>query len=80
MSKRAEEAALKEYPVHKGASEEWTTLHLIGTCSEYIKGYNQGEKDTINRACKWLRERTEGYDIIDENDVELFRKAMEEEL
>ena len=78
MSKRAEEAALKEFPMHKGASEEWKTAHLLGVCSDYIRGYNQAERDTIARACIWLRERVKEYDIIDESDVELFRKAMED--
>ena len=46
MSKRAEEAALKAYPTHKGASKQWIKLHLSGgDCAVFIKGYEQAEKD-----------------------------------
>ena len=43
---KAEEAALKAYPVHKGASKEWIKHHLSdGDCACFIKGYEQAEKD-----------------------------------
>lgn len=46
MSKRAKQAALKAYPPHKGASQEWIKLHLSGgDCACFIKGYEQAEKD-----------------------------------
>jgi hypothetical protein len=38
----------------------------------FIKGYEQAEKDVIERACEWL---SRNYDI----DLARFRKAMEEE-
>ena len=41
---RAEEAALKAYPVHDGASEQWKKAHL-SSLAEYIQGYEQAEKD-----------------------------------
>lgn len=44
MSKRAEEAALKAYPTHDGASEQWKKAHL-SNLAEYIQGYEQAEKD-----------------------------------
>lgn len=44
MSKRAKEAALKAYPPHKGASENWIKAHL-SSCVEFIQGYEQAEKD-----------------------------------
>ena len=61
MSKRAEEAALKTYPAHDGASKQWIKMHLSGTCADYIKGYEQAEKDTIERVVKWLEENGIGY-------------------
>ena len=46
MSKRAEEAALKAYPVHEGASPQWIKHHLSGgDCAVFIQGYEQAEKD-----------------------------------
>ena len=48
MSKRAEEAALKAYPVHEGASPQWIKHHLSGgDCAVFIQGYEQAEKDII---------------------------------
>ena len=44
MSK-AEERALERFPVHEGASKEWTEMHLKSVCTEYIEGYHQAEKD-----------------------------------
>ena len=38
---RAEQAALKAYPTHKGASKEWIKLHLSGgDCAVFIKIYS----------------------------------------
>ncbi len=49
MSKRAEEAALKAYPTHKGASKEWVKHYLSGgDCAVFIRGYEQAEKETIS--------------------------------
>jgi hypothetical protein len=44
MSK-AEERALERFPVHEGASKEWTEMYLKKVCAEYIEGYHQAEKD-----------------------------------
>lgn len=41
---RAEEAALKAYPAHDGASKQWKKAHL-SSLAEYIQGYEQAEKD-----------------------------------
>ena len=42
---KAEERALERFPVHEGASKEWTEMHLKSVCTEYIEGYHQAEKD-----------------------------------
>lgn len=61
MSKRAEEAALKEYPssyseVNRNAKR--IQSYKVDTHKPirqiYIKGYEQAEKDTIERACQLL--------------------------
>lgn len=45
---RAEKAALKAYPTHKGASKEWIKHYLLGgDCAVFIKGYEQAEKDLV---------------------------------
>ena len=95
MSKRAEEAALKTYPVHEGASPQWIKLHLSGgDCAVFIQGYEQAEKDL---ALTWEDIRTI-FSLLDEtarllwfqnkkfNDKELceetlrkFNKAKEDE-
>lgn len=49
MSKRAEEAALKAYPYDYPEREG------------YKKGYEQAEKDTIERAVAWLKDNAEKY-------------------
>lgn len=57
---RAEEAALKAYPAHDGASEQWKKAHLSGL-AVFIRGYKQAEKDLINRIRKqvktWMPEK-----------------------
>ena len=38
-----------------------------------------GKQETIDKACKWLREQMFGQEILlYEDDIEEFRKAMEE--
>lgn len=44
MSKKAEEAALREYPTYEGASPEWVKAHL-SSCTEFIKGYEIGARE-----------------------------------
>ena len=47
---RAEEAALKAYPKSTGVRE----LKGLSARPVYAAGYEQAEKDTIERACKWI--------------------------
>lgn len=81
MSKRAEEAGLKAYPV---VIEEHTERDLNKPKRlSYINGYEQAEKDTIERALDWLKARTNSYvGPIEEPFwtmfIEHFKKAMEE--
>lgn len=50
MSKRAEQKALEAYPAERGH------LHDRPFQREgFVKGYEQAEKDTIERVCKWLK-------------------------
>jgi len=82
MSKRAEEAALKEYPssyseVNRNAKR--IQSYKVDTHKPirqiYIKGYEQAEKDTIERAIKWLDSHAASYTGLSH----MFRKYMEEE-
>lgn len=70
MSKRAEEAALKVYPV-KDYNKEPNYIHTCDTkmLDEVYRdvfklGYKQAEKDTIERAIAWLKEHANDY-IVD---------------
>ena len=47
---RAEKAALKAYPKSEGIRE----LKGLSARPIFIQGYEQAEKETIERACKWL--------------------------
>lgn len=47
---RAGQAALKAYPKSYGIRE----LKGLSARPIFIQGYEQAEKDTIERACKWL--------------------------
>lgn len=67
---RAEEAALKAYPV-KDYNKEPNYIHycdskmLDEVYREVFKlGYEQAEKDTIERAIAWLKEKAKDY-IVD---------------
>lgn len=82
MSKRSEEAAMKAYPV---VIEEHTERDLNKPRRlSYINGYEQAEKDTIERACEWMEKNIrlphprKGTDECIVN-LNAFRKAMEEE-
>lgn len=79
MSKRAEEAALKAYPV-----EPFGPQNIIQEdCSRnaYYKGYEQAERDTIERACEWIGSLDDGDRIVDVNAfVSAFRNEMEEDI
>lgn len=66
MSKRSEEAALKAYP-KKEAWNKQATGHYdpnFPRRKAYMQGYEQAEKDTIERAISWLKEHTNDY-IVD---------------
>lgn len=68
MSKRAEQAALKEYPpsyskVNRNAKR--IQSYKVDTHKPirqiYIKGYEQAEKDTIERVVSWLIKNVDYY-------------------
>lgn len=93
MSKRAIDAAMKAYP------PTYTTVkrHAKRVQSELVdthkpvraifqQGYEQAEKDTIERAVMWLEKHADEYngsesafDHMEEEMITDFRKAMEEE-
>lgn len=73
MSKRAEQRALEAYPYNRAYTDN--DVEYDGNfCNRlpYIEGYEQAEKDTIERVCEWLSRH---YDI----DLVRFRKAILEE-
>lgn len=82
MSKRAEERARTFY-----SSENFDTLTLLELGRKcFSEGYEQAEKDTIERAVMWLEEHADEYngsesafDHMEEEMIIDFRKAMEEE-
>ena len=83
MSKRAEEAALKaNYPKccdnkrHCGLKK---CPSMCVKCGPFMQGYEQAEKDTIERAAAWLKDYVKYFELYDEKGVEEFKKAMEEE-
>ena len=91
MSKRAEEAALKAYPekiiehVEEPGFVVKRDLNRFDR-NVYIQGYEQAEKDTIERAVMWLERHADEYngsessfDHMEEEMITDFRKAMEEE-
>lgn len=75
MSKRAEEAALKAYPVfptnvNNDVWDDNKDARVI-----YQQGYEQAEKDTIERAKQWII-RQRGFSKMALQD---FQKFMEED-
>lgn len=82
---------MRAYPTHKGASKEWIKLHLSGgACAVFIQGYEQAEKDTVERIIRFLDKCNVAEEIIYfdfdahvkihfESLEMLIRKAMEEE-
>ena len=86
MSK-AEEKALKVYPILKGSG---ITTYSLNKRNELLReGYEQAEKDTIERACEWLFSHlpilVDYYDEdihtnADRSEfIKLFRTQMEEQ-
>ena len=90
MSKRAEDAALRAYPEKMGMFHE-ADIHYEADLNKaarikYIEGYNQAEKDTIEKAVMWLEKHADEYngsessfDHMEEEMITDFQKAMEEE-
>ena len=82
MNKRAEEMALKAYPIqdHRkifGFSLEYS--YILNRREAFQEGYEQAEKDTIERACKWIGSLDNGDRIADVKAlVNAFRNEMEE--
>lgn len=83
---RAEQAALKVYPKSEGIRE----LKGLSARPIFIQGYEQAEKETIKRACKWLFSHLpilvdyyfdEGiHEPVDRSEfIKSFRTQMEEE-
>lgn len=63
MSKKAEEAAITAYP-EKDALNKKATGHYDPNYPRrkaYQQGYEQAEKDTIERAVEWLKVHAEDY-------------------
>ena len=71
---RAEEAALKAYPVYMQPLVYQDLIEQFGGKTEidvntyprrqFQEGYEQGEKETIERAIAWLKENANKY-IVD---------------
>ena len=80
---RSEEAAMKAYPnVEQPVWDESYPKTLFVRHTErnaFIKGYEQAEKDTIERAVAWLKDYVKYFELYDEKGVKEFKKAMEEE-
>jgi hypothetical protein len=93
MSKRSEEAAMKTYPnIEQPVWDESYHKTLFVRHTErnaFIKGYEQAEKETIERACEWLFSHlpilVDYYDEdihtnADRSEfIKLFRTQMEEQ-
>lgn len=88
MSKRAEEAASIASYGWQSDKEGNLTLEMFPEPFRrgFVKGYEQAEKDTIERAVMWLEEHADEYnssesafDHMEEEMIIDFRKAMEEE-
>lgn len=83
MSKRAEEAALRAYPIRRYGNYGYKDMN-DGRRKAYQEGYEQAEKDTTQRALDWLKAHTKSYAGPIEEPfwtmfIEHFKKAMEEE-
>lgn len=87
MSKRAEKAALEAYPFiplpqYDLRDENPTDGNKIHR-RIFLEGYEQAEKDTIQKALDWLGAHTKSYAGPIEEPfwtmfIEHFKKAMEE--
>ena len=64
MSKRAKQEAMKAYPPEMIYGESTLDGKYDGNATPryyYIKGYEQAEKDTIERVVEWLKVHAEDY-------------------
>lgn len=75
MRKRAEERALEVYPIesHEFHDDRYRERNA------FVKGYEQAEKDMIERACNYLYDHHQGNKDVYQF-IGLFRLAMEEGL
>lgn len=86
MSKRAEERALEFYPM-KDYNKEPNYIHSCDSKmldevyrQVFMLGYEQAEKDTIERAVAWLETNVWEYTGLDHTELsDAFRQAMEEQ-
>ena len=89
MSKRAEEKALEAYPVKMTPLVYQDLIDQFGGKTDidvntyprclFQEGYEQAEKEVIERAVAWLKDYVKYFEIYDEKGIEEFKKAMEEE-
>ena len=81
-SKMAKERALKEVcprcPIHKKCGLK-DCPDQCSDAGKYIDGYEQAEKDMIERACNYLYDHRQGNKDVYQF-IGLFRLAMEEGL
>ncbi len=66
MSNRAEERALEAYPIKQSYNDyygDYEDINIVERIS-FQEGYEQAEKDTIERAVAWLKEHADNY-IVD---------------
>ena len=62
MSKRSEEAAIKAYPINIQATRLYGDWDINSAEREgFVKGYEQAEKDTIERVVEWLQGHSNDY-------------------
>lgn len=94
MSKRAEQKSIEwqiaHHPMAIGGDNFADLVEYFNINPAYIAGYEQAEKDTIERACEWLFSHLPilvnyyDEDIHEKADrsefIKLFRIQMEEEI
>ena len=62
MSKRSEEAAIKAYPINIQATRLYGDWDINSAEREgFVKGYEQAEKDIIERVVEWLQGHSNDY-------------------
>lgn len=82
MSKRAEQAALKAYPVKEAwEGNQYGSWGDVNTdCrAKYQEGYEQAEKDMIEKVTEWLEYAKENGMTFD-GTIKYLRAIMEEEI